>query len=87
MSERAVRQRLQSLELAGVTCLPKIHFVAEGKTSNTLASPQSHDPEEISRTLNAMYEEVLATTNCSQLASLPTVSVFAEVPIATPVCR
>ncbi len=76
MSERAVRQRLESLELAGVTCLPKSRFVDEGKTSSTLTRPQSHDPEDISRTLNAMYEEVLASTNCSQLASLPTASVF-----------
>ena len=78
MSERAVRQRLQSLELAGVTCLPKSRFVDEDKTSNTLASPQSHDPEKISRTLNAMYEELLASENCSQLASLTTTTVFGE---------
>ncbi len=76
MSERAVRQRLQSLELAGVTCLPKSRFVDEHKTSSTLACPQSHDPEEISRTLRTMYEEVLASKNCSQLASLPIASVF-----------
>tara|TARA_B100001778_G_C18584692_1_gene629277 strand:+ start:456 stop:1163 length:708 start_codon:yes stop_codon:yes gene_type:complete len=76
MSERAVRQRLQSLELAGVTCLPKSRCVDEGKTSSSLASPQSHDSEVISRTLNAMYEEVLASTDCLQLASLPTANVF-----------
>ena len=65
MSERALRQRLESLELAGVTSLPKPQLSHGQRTSDPLVGSQKTDSEEYKRLLNVMHEEVLA---CDRLS-------------------
>ena len=76
MSERALRQRLESLELAGVTSLPKSQMSHGQRTSDMLVGSQKTDSEEYKRLLNVIHKEVLACDRCSQLVSFASKDVF-----------
>ena len=80
MSERAVRQRLQSLELAGVTCLPKTHGCSEGHAERQIDSASVRERADGSnhadQLLQVLREEVAGCQKCPQLASSRTQTVF-----------
>ena len=76
MSERAVRQRLQSLELAGVTCLPKTQRHTEalaGSANVQERADASRNPDQL---LQVLRDDVAECQKCPQLASLRTQTVF-----------
>lgn len=76
MSERAVRQRLQSLELAGVTCLPKTKRHQEAQTESTNVQERvdaSRNPDQL---LQVLCDDVAGCQKCPQLASSRTQTVF-----------
>ena len=80
MSERAVRQRLQSLELAGVTCLPKTQGDSEGHAERQIDSASVRERADGSnhadQLLQVLREEVAGCQKCPQLASSRTQTVF-----------
>ena len=80
MSERAVRQRLQSLELAGVTCLPKTRGYSEGPAQSQIDSGNIREREDglnhADQLLQVLREEVAECQKCPQLASSRTQTVF-----------
>ena len=80
MSERAVRQRLQSLELAGVTCLPKTQGYSEGHAERQIDSASVRERADGSnhadQLLQVLREEVAGCQKCPQLASSRTQTVF-----------
>ena len=80
MSERAVRQRLQSLELAGVTCLPKTQRYSDGPAGRQIDSANVREPADGSnhteQLLQVLREEVAGCQKCPQLASSRTQTVF-----------
>ena len=76
MSERAVRQRLQSLELAGVTCLPKTKRHQEAQTGSAKVQERvdaSRNPDQL---LQVLCDDVAGCQKCPQLASSRTQTVF-----------
>ena len=80
MSERAVRQRLQSLELAGVTCLPKTQRYSDGPAGRQIDSANVRERADGSnhteQLLQVLREEVAGCQKCPQLASSRTQTVF-----------
>ena len=56
MSERALRQRLESMELAGVTSLPKARMSQGQRVGDASADSQRTDSEENGRLLIGMYD-------------------------------
>ncbi len=80
MSERAVRQRLQSLELAGVTCLPKTQRYSDRPAGRHIDSANVREPADGSnhteQLLQVLREEVAGCQKCPQLASSRTQTVF-----------
>ena len=76
MSERALRQRLESLELAGVTSLPKTRTSHGKRIGDALVGSQRTDSEEYGRLLSGMHEAVSHSNKCSQLASFSSQDVF-----------
>ena len=76
MSERAVRQRLQSLELAGVTCLPKTQRHAEEQTSSANIREQAVASDNADQLLQVLRDDVAGCQKCPQLASSRTQTVF-----------
>ena len=78
MSERAVRQRLQSLELAGVTCLPKTQRHTEalaGSANVQERADASRNPDQL---LQVLRDDVAGCQKCPQLASSRTQTVFGD---------
>jgi DNA polymerase len=91
-SRRALRQRLESLERAGVTHLPKRRRIAGSTPSatsaapnttvsleaNSIASPTTASPKPVSRQvqLESIRQQVCECTKCPQLASARTQTVF-----------
>ncbi|MBT4887819.1 MAG: uracil-DNA glycosylase [Planctomycetaceae bacterium] len=76
MSERALRQRLESMELAGVTSLPKTRTSHGQRVSDASADSQRTDSQEYGRLLSGMHEEVSHCDKCSQVASFSSEVVF-----------
>ena len=80
MSERAVRQRLQSLELAGVTCLPKPQGYSEGHAERQIDSASVREraagSNHADQLLQVLREEVAGCQKCPPLASSRTQTVF-----------
>ena len=80
MSERAVRQRLQSLELAGVTCLPKTQRYSDRPAGRHIDSANVRERADGSnhteQLLQVLREEVAGCQKCPQLASSRTQTVF-----------
>ena len=76
MSERALRQRLESLELAGVTSLPKTRMSQGQRVGDASADLQRTDSEEYGQLLIGMHEEVSRCTKCSRVASFSAQDVF-----------
>ncbi len=76
MSERALRQRLESLELAGVTSLPKIPMSQGRHVGDASADSQRTNSEEYGQLLNGMHEEVSCCNKCSQVASFSSQDIF-----------
>ena len=76
MSERALRQRLESLELAGVTSLPKTRTSHGQRIGDAFVGSQRTDSEEYKRLLSSMHEAVSHSNKCSQLASFSSQDVF-----------
>ena len=86
MSGRAVRQRLQSLELAGVTCLPKKKRdvgTQRSLHSREHAAASSSDADE---KLTILRDDVAQCQNCPQLVSSRTQTVFGTGSVSPRLC-
>ena len=90
MSERAVRQRLQSLELAGVTCLPKTQRYSDRPAGRHIDSANVRERADGSnhtdQLLQVLREEVAGCQKCPQLASSRTQTVFGVVSANARLC-
>lgn len=90
MSKRALRQRLESLERAGVTSLPK-RRVRPAESEATVAIPSRPAAERavgtnIPESLAVLREDVAACRLCGELAAERTQTVFGVGPSAPRLC-
>jgi uracil-DNA glycosylase family 4 len=87
MSKRALRQRLESLELSGVTSLPKRRqrtVAAEVPQSRPVASRAN--VTNVENSLAVLRDEVMACQQCGELAAGRTQTVFGVGPVAPRLC-
>ena len=87
MSRRALRQRLESLELAGVTSLPKRRQQSV-EARQALSRPAAEQPSGLNaqETLAVLRDEVAACQQCGELAAGRTQTVFGIGPVAPRLC-
>lgn len=86
MSGRAVRQRLQSLELAGVTCLPKNQRYVGTQRSSSHGREQVAASSDAHEQLQILRDDVAQCQKCPQLASSRTQTVFGAGSVSPRLC-
>ncbi|MDA7991538.1 MAG: uracil-DNA glycosylase [Pirellulales bacterium] len=86
MSGRAVRQRLQSLELAGVTCLPKNQRRVGTQRSSSHGREQVATSSDAHEQLQILRDDVAQCQKCPQLASSRTQTVFGAGSVSPRLC-
>lgn len=86
MSGRAVRQRLQSLELAGVTCLPKNQRYVGTQRSSSHGREQVAASSDALEQLQILRDDVAQCQKCPQLASSRTQTVFGAGSVSPRLC-
>ena len=86
MSGRAVRQRLQSLELAGVTFLPKNQRYVGTQRSYSHGREQVAASSDAHEQLQILRDDVAQCQKCPQLASSRTQTVFGAGSVSPRLC-